>query len=223
MDKIEITPEFLDNLKAKAEKATPGPWLRCALEPLIINYSNEDPTKIIAAVAEWDDVGKLESVYDNADNNAEYVATVNPQVVLALIGRIEELEANNYGPEILNDPQALTVSYFAGRMAEGRENNAEIDRLNAENTRLKVELHDMDISAAEARKEYRAEIAKLEKEADWLATELAKFCSREDCENCEHSGRQWEEYCFCKILSLGVNSLQTWREAARKAVEEQCQ
>lgn len=66
------------------------------------------------------------------------------------------------------------------------------------------------------------EKAQLKKEADWLAQELAKFCSRADCDECEYVGQQWEENTFCKVLSLGVNSPDTWRKAARKAVEAEC-
>lgn len=52
----------------------------------------------------------------------------------------EELHANNYGPEILNDPQALTASYFAGAMAEGRKRDAEIETLEKEADWLAMEL-----------------------------------------------------------------------------------
>ena len=141
-DKIEITSELLTDLKEKAGKAMPGPWELDETPTDIATYYEIYSTDWMVADCEKDGA------------SAAFIAAANPAVVLALIERIERLEkeneelrANNYGPEILNDPQALTASYFAGRMAEGREQNAREDKLLDEKERL-------------------------EKEANWLANKL---------------------------------------------------
>lgn len=113
----------------------------------------------------------------------------------------EELLANNYGPEILNDPQALTISYFAGRMAEGRERNIKEDKLLDEK-------------------------AQLEKEADWLA----KNCEGEDqCPYLafyrDLQGNVRPKWCNCldngDEFDCDESVSDCWRKAAREAVEKE--
>lgn len=247
MAEIKITPELLAELKEKAEKATPGPWV------LEIWSGQGTATHVKQGLTTGN--GAHVASYVNG-SCAEYIAAANPSVVLALISEIkrlrhkedfyvkamaeyhqvakmawdgeipsplpghesseekmieqfeylncpacggsghvgdcdeaiqklkcdieklrkenEELHANNYGPEILNDPQALTASYFAGAMSEGRKRDAEIEIL--------------------------------EKEADWLAKQLTKFdvipCPEHPCSRSGKNG-----------------CLQCWREVARKAVK----
>jgi hypothetical protein len=73
MSQVKITPALLADLRAKAEAATPGPW-------------------------KWHDNGHSYSVEGpvrgNRLHDSQHVAAANPAVVLALIARIEELEAD---------------------------------------------------------------------------------------------------------------------------------
>ena len=142
MDKAQLI-----RLKELAEKATPAPWEVRNDISYIVTTGN--PSEVIGW--HWPDKNVFEC---NVEANSNYIAAANPQAILELIADYERLEkeneelrANNYGPEILNDPAALTVSYFAGRMAEGRERNAREDKLLDEKERL-------------------------EKEANWLANKL---------------------------------------------------
>lgn len=91
MDKIEITPELLAQLKEKAQKATPGDWMELCGNSVITHDYN-----IAAYVVRVDD--------------ARHIAAANPQVVLALIeefGRLDkeadwlamELEKREHGCE----------------------------------------------------------------------------------------------------------------------------
>lgn len=109
------------------KKATKGSWISTCDAKLDFIVSSVFADKFEVVIAKTG--GNTES-----DDNSAYIAAANPKFILALIAENErlakeneELRANNYGPEILNDPQALTAAYFAGRMAEGRENNREMD------------------------------------------------------------------------------------------------
>lgn len=76
---IEITPELLADLKDKAKKATPGPY---------IAYKE---TFSIYAPSQKHDFIEIPHC-KNREENLEYIATANPSVILALIERIEWLE-----------------------------------------------------------------------------------------------------------------------------------
>lgn len=62
--------------------------------------------------------------------------------------------------------------------------------------------------------EAHARAERIEKEADWLATELEKRVH--GCEWCS------EIVCSRYYSSCGYHGPDNWREAARRAVEEQC-
>jgi len=94
----------LDDLKAKAEAATPGPWE--AGRPDIISYHGAGPTRGYKNVYsppngethlghECSDVvcEALDAVGADCRENAEYIAAANPQVVLELIAEVERLRA----------------------------------------------------------------------------------------------------------------------------------
>ncbi|MBD5641853.1 MAG: hypothetical protein HDQ91_05495 [Desulfovibrio sp.] len=173
MDKNQIA-----RLKELAERATQGSWI--AEEN---DYCYDYVWRKMQMISNDSDILAVMEPLENAANDAAYIAAANPTVVLALIEKIERLEKENGElldcKKVLNDPQALTVSYFAGAMAEGRKMNGEMDKLLEENRRL-------------------------EKEADWLA-EAATDMDRQLCEGYA-----------CPYTHV------SWREAARKAAEEQC-
>lgn len=79
-DKIEITPKFLADLKAKAEKAMPGPWELDETPTDIATYYEIYSTDWMVADCEKDGA------------SAAYIAAANPAVVLALIEKIKRLE-----------------------------------------------------------------------------------------------------------------------------------
>ncbi len=82
MNKIEITPELLADLKEKAQCANRGPWgLDLGPAPHIVFIrQNRCP------------IGDIEGF-----NDAAYIAAVSPDVVLALVERIGKLEKDLYG------------------------------------------------------------------------------------------------------------------------------
>lgn len=139
---------------------------------------------------------------------AEYIAAANPTAILELVADYErlqkeyvELQDISSDPEILNDPQALTTCYFAGRMAEGREKNREMDKLLEENEQLK-------------------------KEADWLA----KNGKGEDqCPYLAFyrhlSGNARPKWCNCldngEEFDCDEYAPDCWRKAAHEAVEKE--
>lgn len=141
----------LAKLKELAQKATPGEWITGAhrYEPAWVVLPPTDATGGFC-IAQC-------RVSVNGCNNAAYIAAANPQTILELLAKIERLEKENADfrsdSAFLEDSSAMTISYFAGRMSEGREKNKEIDKLLDENRRL-------------------------EKEADWLAEQL--LCCTDD-------------------------------------------
>lgn len=88
-DKIEITPELLADLKARAGKATPGPWVEFGLES-----GNGNSSYTVGTEKPGLDICRLNSqLYcKNCLCNAAYIAAASPAVVLALIEEIERLE-----------------------------------------------------------------------------------------------------------------------------------
>ena len=85
---IEITPELLNNLRQKAEAATEGPWNRQGLASLL-RYAQKHG-------GPWNDDEYTDcSLPLPEEKDADYIAACNPAAILALIARIEELEAKN--------------------------------------------------------------------------------------------------------------------------------
>lgn len=70
-----------DDLRAKADAATPGRWVRDDGYPSVGDESGD----ILIA-----DCGQREA---HDDANADFIAAADPQTVLALLDRVEELEA----------------------------------------------------------------------------------------------------------------------------------
>lgn len=83
MSKSDVTPALLADLKEKAQKATPGSWYRNGIQ---IQTANQIP---IAASLYCP--GKHDAAM-TAANDAAFIAAASPDVVLALIERIEKQE-----------------------------------------------------------------------------------------------------------------------------------
>lgn len=120
---IEITTEFLADLKAKAEAATPGPWAFKVWsgQGTAVHIKQQ----LVAGNGAW------VASYVNA-NCADYIAAANPAVVLALIAHIKKLEAENHDLRNLQDPHALTAAHMIGYEKGRDEARAKIERLEKE-------------------------------------------------------------------------------------------
>lgn len=83
--KIEITPEMLAKLKAKAKKATPGPWA--------VRKYNGGPYPGPFQIWRQAVPEALVSISVEGARNAEYISANDPQTVMALIDEIIRLRA----------------------------------------------------------------------------------------------------------------------------------
>lgn len=180
MSKVEITAVLLEFLKGRAQAATPGPWASWILGGPLLGgdyqvRSNTDPDEDFVC-------RHVESAA-----NANYIAAASPDVVVALIERIEELEA----------------------------------RLSEKRVKAFLEMVDrIPLKLQDRLGEYEKIILRLGKEADWLAKKLFDFCYTNGCENtCAGKVTRCPrlKYRLCPVDGC-INS---WREAARKAVEGQ--
>lgn len=157
---IDLSPEAIASIKALAQKATPGPWIK---ENPPEGDFDDDATFITTEMRQEKsrvELAKLEFTvpYDEPDGfnveqraNADFISGLHPGVVLAMCEEIERL---------------------------------------------------------------RAEVGRLEKEADWLALKASnKSCpsylwaQSRDC---------------CGSVGIPPDCVACWRDAARKAVEEVC-
>ena len=84
---ISLSDDFLINLKDKAEKAHRGPWSveTGFADEICIIRQDEDDNRIVQF-----QLAKMECLGTRSD--AEYMAATNPDVVLALIAKIEQME-----------------------------------------------------------------------------------------------------------------------------------
>lgn len=80
---MKITPEFLLDLQEKARNATQGKWKVQTNAPLVV--ANNEQNFRVECEHKW---GKI----NQAVNDMEYIAAVNPETVLALIQGIYRLE-----------------------------------------------------------------------------------------------------------------------------------
>lgn len=76
-----MTNEDLQQLKALAEAATPGPWII------------EEGLPQDEAWCEWHNVGPFSLMGDKADADDKFIAAANPAAILALIAKVESLAA----------------------------------------------------------------------------------------------------------------------------------
>lgn len=85
---IEFTPELLADLKEKAEKATRGNWF--------VTCDNLLKT-VVNCVALDRYESRITNLEDDprSERNADFIAAANPDLILELIAKIEELESEN--------------------------------------------------------------------------------------------------------------------------------
>lgn len=85
-----MTSKQLDELEAKAKAATPGPWY-------VVQSKSYDEMWFFSSVEGpefYDDNGNdYNEILGHSVKNAQFVAAVNPSVVLELITEIRELRA----------------------------------------------------------------------------------------------------------------------------------
>lgn len=198
MDKIEITPELLADIKAKAEKATPGPWEY--REDNAAGYNIESQNDYIVYSGTDSD---CECDYGcEKESNAAYIAAANPAVILDLIEDYGGKQQALYGIFLLVDQLKDCLNLEADVSVEGTIQGA-IIQINHDDTAKKFE------------------IERLEKEANWLAKQLSRQCQADDEIECGKSCEFVEGGCCNKGEYFECYDViaDDWREAARKAVE----
>lgn len=102
----DLTPEFLDALVAKAKAATPGPFIATMACRVVLPDDDRDALRVA------DTLVHTRMSHEQAFANAQFFAANSPDVTLALVTRIRELEDGhvNLGTQFV--PEAV-------RMAEG--------------------------------------------------------------------------------------------------------
>ena len=89
MDKIELTPEKLADIKQKAEGCDPKYWVMDQHgDVMAVDFESEGTQPKIASVEFLED--------------AEYIAAADPATVLALVEEIERLQEQNYQLRLKN-------------------------------------------------------------------------------------------------------------------------
>lgn len=211
----------LNKLKELAQKATPGPWEQDACGGVYSEAREDIPLDII------DDC--LQSPDD-----AAYIAAANPQTMLAMIAKIEELEKDNanlseylLGASNNLDLYGKAINWIC--LALGIKTPTPIDFFFKDGARPIIErIKDINLDMREMQNyaaKDREEINKLEKEADWLAEQLSYLANRlfSDANgNLVSSCPENASYkpVFDCVAEHG-SCKDCWRQAARKAVEEQ--
>lgn len=97
---MNITPELLNDLKEKAQKATPGEWYWLFIpDRKFTSITTHDrrwacmPGIAAVSMTNYDDKAVDIEIEQNA--NAEYIAAANPAIVLELIASYERLQKEN--------------------------------------------------------------------------------------------------------------------------------
>ncbi len=83
---MQITPELLADLKAKAQAATPGPGEQHEHYPHVIVDGVLDPIC---------EVNRSPYAYTDSRTDAAYISAASPDVVLDMVSEIERLRAEN--------------------------------------------------------------------------------------------------------------------------------
>lgn len=81
MPKRDRLTRIIDDLIGKSEAATLGPWEKSALVIGYIVSCEKGSHKIIASVAEYAPDGSIAGIFDNAQNNANYIAACDPETI----------------------------------------------------------------------------------------------------------------------------------------------
>lgn len=82
-----MTPEELDKLEESAKYATPGPW--CVVLPndrhqIVIRSDKPKRGRDYVAEMRW----PINDTQDNFIDDADFIATANPQTILSLIAQV---------------------------------------------------------------------------------------------------------------------------------------
>lgn len=97
----------LNELRKTAEAATPGPWEKHDLPVAVANSNFTIHAPNAVGVPTWTTALPPEIASTLKTEDAEHVATFNPETVLALLSRLEQAEQDAYGfrkgHEILNN------------------------------------------------------------------------------------------------------------------------
>lgn len=93
---MELTKEALDRIRALAQKATPGPW-EYNEAFVLVRLPDETELKDMAKPRLDTNIINVNRAFgpDVCKANAAYIAAANPQVILALISEIENLQSLN--------------------------------------------------------------------------------------------------------------------------------
>lgn len=103
MRKIIITKQLLEEIRSKAEKATPGPWYAGETKEAEKVYKYSSGNRVYTRGRKGFYAGRIEvwtggapenypENWEEARNDAAYIAAVPPDVVLAMIEKISDLE-----------------------------------------------------------------------------------------------------------------------------------
>lgn len=114
-----ISKDRLLEIKSKAKKATKGKWVCYAGTP----FEDCHPKSIF--VEHEDDHSNhayeiAEAKFCGTGDDAKYIASLSPDVIVPIIDELLELRD-------LTDPQALTITYFAGQARANKDLRAKND------------------------------------------------------------------------------------------------
>lgn len=209
MTDIALSPEAVARLKTLAQEATPGPWEYFVWDGGVC-IGSQTPDEILFETPQ-EIPTKLTS--REKGNNAAYIAAVHPGVILAMCEEIEQLR------NMRLDQMAETLASLLNAAASA----ATDEEVIAAKLGTECPYCGYESSSFEDAKAHDATCPKhpaviravrLEKEANWLAIELEK--RERGCKWCE----QYHNSCIPSFVPCGYKGPDNWREAARKAVEE---
>lgn len=155
-DKIEITPEFLADLKARAENANPGPWIF------------DLPYSVLTLKESWP-ICDAESC-----NDAIFIAAANPATILELLAEMQRMKRR------IDWDTAALQAY--GAMPEDMKVCIEDESFAWHLNRIKTGLGKRLEFAEKRLEDCLRENERLEKEADWLAAQVPR--DEDTCAEC---------------------------------------
>jgi hypothetical protein len=97
-ERVKITPELLADLEAKAKAATPGPWALwtgCSWRRF-----GSEATGQSFCEPKTQNSDRQPDLWFRNDADAKFIPAANPSVLLALVGRIRELERERELPDL---------------------------------------------------------------------------------------------------------------------------
>lgn len=192
-----LTPEQLADLRQKANAATPGPWEK-----------HEHCSFVITP--DFPYIPKIGST--NMHEDAAFIAAANPAIILKLLDRIDFLEKEVVSYKWVAEQAwgGEIPSPYPGHHSSYEKFIENMEHHNCPCCGGSGHVDDCD-------KDLVDKIERLEKEADWLAGRLSNICTLIVLGYDVVSAVPTE---WAKQAPNGSGS-EYWREAARKAVEEQ--